>query len=74
MLPRKVRRVGNSLGITLPKAAAAGLGVGEADSIFLVEGPDGMRLTRFDPDFERKMKAVDKTTEKYDDTLSRLAK
>ena len=74
MFELKVRRVGNSLGITLPKSAAAGLGVDEGDRLFLVEGPDGMRLTRFDPDFDRKMKALDKTMEKYDDTLSRLAK
>jgi putative addiction module antidote len=46
MLNLKVRKVGNSLSVTLPKEAAARLKVREGDSLFLTEGPEGGYLTR----------------------------
>jgi putative addiction module antidote len=41
MFVLKVRRVGNSLGVVLPKEAAAPLQVSEGDTVFLTKHPEG---------------------------------
>lgn len=47
----KVRKVGNSLGVILPRAALDELNVEEGDELFVVHTPEGLRLTPYDPDF-----------------------
>lgn len=48
----KVRRVGNSLGLILPRPTLEELGVEEGDELFAVrDGKGGLRLTPYDPDF-----------------------
>ncbi len=75
MLNLKVRKVGNSLSITLPKEAAAWLKVGEGDSLFLTESPDGsFRITPYDPGFEEKMKKAEDVMGRYRNTLRELSK
>ena len=46
-----VRRVGNSLGITLPKTIVDNYHLTEGDELHLVETKDGIMLTPFDPTF-----------------------
>ena len=71
----KVRQIGNSLGVVLPKEVLARLNVGEGDNLFLSEAPDStMRITPFDPDFEKQMKAARSGMRKYRNTLKELAK
>ncbi|MFZ4483106.1 MAG: AbrB/MazE/SpoVT family DNA-binding domain-containing protein, partial [Chthoniobacterales bacterium] len=42
----KVRKIGNSLGIVLPKEALKGLRVAEGDTIYLTEAPqDALLMT-----------------------------
>ena len=38
MLELKVRKIGNSLGVVLPKEAASRLKADEGDRLFLIEG------------------------------------
>ena len=38
MLELKVRKIGNSLGVVLPKEAVSRLRAGEGDRLFLIEG------------------------------------
>ena len=48
----KVRKVGNSLGMVLPKEAVARMNVREGDTIYLTEAPDGgFRLTPVNEEF-----------------------
>ncbi len=47
----KVRRIGGSLGVTLPKELLDDLGVGEGDALYSVRTPNGVELTPYDPDF-----------------------
>jgi putative addiction module antidote len=51
MVQLKVRKVGNSLGVTLPSPAAQALGVKEGDTLYLTESPEGFRVTPYDPEF-----------------------
>jgi len=41
MLGMKVRKVGNSLGVVLPKEVLSRLKVQDGDKVFLTEAPDG---------------------------------
>ena len=75
MTDLKVRKIGNSLGVVLPKEALSRLNVADGDVLHLTESPDGsMRLTPYDPDFDRQMEAAKKGMSKYRNTLRELAK
>lgn len=49
----KIRRIGNSLGVVLPKEALERLKAGEGDELVLQPGPDGYVLKVNDPEVER---------------------
>ncbi len=49
--PLKVRKIGGSLGVVLPKDLLAELGVGEGDLLYPVRTPEGVGLTPYDPEF-----------------------
>ena len=71
----KVRKVGNSLGVTLPTQAAKTLHVREGDSLYLTEAPGGcFRLTPYDPDFAETMEAADGFMSRFKNALRDLAK
>lgn len=60
MLTLKVTTVGSPGEITLPKEALDLLGVKEGDRLHFTPAPDGaLRITRYDPDFERDMKLAE---------------
>ena len=75
MIELKLRKLGNSLGVVLPKEALARLNVREGELIYLTEAPDGgYRLTPFDPTFEEKMAKAREIMRRYRNTLHALAK
>ena len=75
MVALKVRKVGNSLGLALPKDVLSHLQAVEGDLLYLVEGPDGgYHLTPYDPGFERKMARADDIISRYRNTLNVLSK
>jgi len=47
----KVRKIGNSLGVILPHTTLDDLDVKEGDELFVVQTPDGVHLTPYDPAF-----------------------
>jgi putative addiction module antidote len=73
MFTLKIRKVGNSLGITLPKEVLQKLKVSEGDSLFITETPDGIQITAHDPEFARAMEAYRKVSGKYRNALRELA-
>lgn len=74
MVKLKVRKVGNSLGLTLPAGAVQALRVREGDRLYLTEAPDGFRLTPYDPDFEETMQIAEEFMARYRNALRDLAK
>ncbi len=75
MVALKVRKVGNSLGLVLPKEVVSRLRTGEGEEVFLLEGPNSTyRLTPFDPAFEKKMEKAEEIMTRYRNTLHSLAK
>ena len=74
MVKLTVRKVGNSLGVTLPAQAAQALRVKEGDALYLTEAPDGFRLTPYDPDFATTMEVAEGFMSRYKNALRDLAK
>lgn len=75
MVALKIRKVGNSLGIVLPKEVISRLRTGEGEDVFLLEGPNNTyQITPFDPAFERKMEKAEEIMARYRNTLHVLAK
>ena len=71
----KLRKVGNSLGVVLPKEALARLKVEEGQSLYLTDAPDGSyRVTGESPDFAEKMAIVESLSRRYRNALRELAK
>src|SRR5262249_13672781 len=75
MVALKIRKVGNSLGLVLPKEVISRLRTGEGEDVFLIEGPNNTyRITPFDPAFEKKMEKAEEIMARYRNTLHVLAK
>jgi putative addiction module antidote len=75
VLELKLRRVGNSVGLVLPREALARLNAEEGDAVFLSEATDGgFRLTASNPEFARKMHAAESLSRRYRNALKELAK
>ena len=75
MFELKVRKIGHSLGVVLPKEAVSRLHAGEGDRLFLIEGPNGAyQVTPYDPAFEAKMNKAEDIISRYRNTLHALAK
>ncbi len=78
LIELRLRRVGNSFGVILPKEALEALGVEakEGEKLALVRLPDGtgLELRHEDAKFERKLALLRETMQKYKNTLRALAK
>lgn len=75
MLELKIRRIGNSLGVVLPKEAVNRLHADEGDRLFLIEGPNGAyQLTPYNPSFGKKMRKAGDIIRRYRNTLHALSK
>jgi putative addiction module antidote len=75
MLDLKIRKVGNSLGMVLPKEVLSRLKLREGDKLFLTEAPDGSyRITQYDPEFQKQIAIGKNFMAKYRNTLRALAK
>mgnify|MGYP000956216921 CR=1 FL=1 len=75
VLEVKIRKLGNSIGIILPKDVLGRLNVKSGDTLFLTETTEsGYRLTAGDPEFARKVKAAGQLSRSYRDALRELAR
>ncbi|WP_404285856.1 AbrB/MazE/SpoVT family DNA-binding domain-containing protein [Microvirga sp. RSM25] len=74
MVALKVRKIGNSVGVVLPKEVASRLRVSEGDQLFVTETPNGVELSPYDADFEADMKLAREIMHKRRAVLRELAK
>lgn len=71
----KVRKIGNSLGIVLPKEALHALKVREGATLYLTEAPEGaLRVTPAERDFSDQMAIAERCMQRYRNALRELAK
>lgn len=74
MIELQVRKLGDSFGIVLPQEVINRLQTGDGEPLFLIETPDGYRLTSYNPAFEEKMAKAEDIMSRYRNTLQVLAK
>ncbi len=71
----QVRKIGNSLGLILPKDLLARLNLAEGDKLQVVEQPErGVQLTPYDPVHAKGMEIARKAFKTYANTFRELAK
>ena len=78
VLTLKLRKVGNSIGLVLPKEAISQMNVGEGDSVCLTETNNGgfqmTPVTEGREQFAKQMDAAQDVIHRYRNTLRELAK
>ena len=74
MIKLKVTKIGNSLGVVLPKEALARLKVDQGDSVFLTELPDGYRVIAFDETLVEQVNEGRDFMREFRETFRALAK
>jgi putative addiction module antidote len=75
VLELKIRKVGNSVGVILPKQALTHLNVGEGDTVSVTEAADGsLRISQHKPEVAKQMAVVQDVLKRYRNTLRELAK
>ena len=70
----KLRKIGNSLGVILPREELDRLHVSEGDALTITRTADGVEISPYDAEFEMKLKAFEKTRREYRNALRELAK
>ena len=70
----KLRKVGNSVAMIVPKDVRQKMGVKEDDAVYLTETPDGYHLSPYDPEFSKQMELAREIQSKHRDALRELAK
>ena len=70
----KLRKVGNSVAMIVPKQVREKMGVKEGDAVYLTETPDGYRLSPYDPEFSKQMELAREVQSKHRDAVRELAK
>ena len=70
----KLRRMGGSVGATLPKEMAERLHLEAGDEVLAVETENGILLTPYDPDVEEGLSIAAEAQKRYQGALRELAK
>lgn len=73
MYKLKIHKIGDALGITLPKELLQQLNIGEGDTLVLTETADGVQMMIDDPQWEKAMKIYREGSQTYKNALRELA-
>lgn len=69
----KVTAIGNSTGVILPREILEKLRVDRGDELMVLETPDGIALTPYDPTFAEQMEVAEKIMRRRRNLLKQLA-
>jgi putative addiction module antidote len=70
----KLRDIGNSVGLTLPKEYLKHLGLESGDEVFISKEPDGkVILSPYNPNFAETLEAYRQVKKRYRNALKKLA-
>lgn len=70
----QIKKIGNSTGLILPKELLARLGLIQGDEVIVTETPDGFKISRTEPVFERGLEIARQAMKTYRTALKELAK
>ena len=74
VLKLKLRKIGKSVGVVLPREVLAHLNVAEGDTVTLTEAQDGVRLSAGNPEFAKTTEVFESLNRRYRNALRDLAK
>jgi putative addiction module antidote len=69
----KLTQIGNSTGVVLPREILDKLRVDRGDVLSVVETPDGIQLTAYDPEFAAQMEIAERVMREDRDVLRLLS-
>jgi len=69
-----IRPIGNSAGVSIPKAMLERLHLREGDKVYLRETAEGVLVTALDERFVRAMEALEEGMRSYRNAMRELAK
>ena len=70
----KLTTVGSSTGLVLPKEVLERMRVSKGDLLHVIETPNGIELTPYDPDFAAQVEIAEQVMRADRDVLKQLAK
>jgi putative addiction module antidote len=70
----KIRSVGNSAGVILPKEELERLSLKIGDELAIRQSENGIELSPYDEDFERRVRAFERSQRKFRNAYRELAK
>ena len=73
MTKLKIVTIGNSVGVTFPKEILERLRVQKGDTVYVLETPNGIELTPYDPEFAEQMEVAENVMRESRDVLRKLA-
>jgi putative addiction module antidote len=73
MAALKLTTVGNSTGVILPREILQRLRVTKGDVLHVVDTPNGIELTPYDPEFAQQMAMAEEVMREDRDALRKLA-
>jgi putative addiction module antidote len=68
----KITRIGNSMGLILPRELLNRLDLDKGDSLFVTQTPSGFVITPFDPAFAEQMEAAREILRKRRNVVNEL--
>ena len=68
-----IRRIGNSLGTTIPKKMLERHRLSQGDKVYIVETEQGLLITPYDPDFAEAMAGYEEGAKAYRNAMRELA-
>ena len=74
MVPLKLRAVGTSTGVVLPKEMLARLRAEQGAVLYAIETPTGYELTMLDPNVKKQVEEGEAFMDRYRDVFAALAK
>lgn len=72
MTTLKLTAIGNSTGVILPKELLQRLRVDRGDTLAVIETPDGIRLTPYNPESAEQMEIAEQVMREDRDVLRKL--
>lgn len=73
MKPVKLRRIGGSFGVTLPKSLLDELDLKEGDELHVLRTRNGIELTPFDPTFGEALEIAEEAMRRNPNAMRALA-
>ena len=70
----KLTQIGNLVGVIFPKELLARLQLEKGDELYVTETPDGLRITKHNPEFAQQMEAARQIMKNRRAVLHELAK